>query len=131
MVAIAVIVAGTTAQVSPFPLVAILEGLAALVTILGAVLFLWRQTKDQRVRNERFDRDWYGEIIRPGVPARPGVMEQLLTLRVDVESIKAEVNYNHGGSIKDVVDGTRDEVRALAVDVKGLHDRLDAANVHP
>lgn len=126
MVIAAALVVATAAQVSSIHWTNVLLALAAVVSIAGAALWIMRQTREQRLRNERFDRDWYGESERPGVPARPGVMEQLLTLRTDVEGIKAEVNYNHGGSIKDVVDETREEVRKLSVDMKGVHERLDA-----
>ena len=127
MVGIAMLnVAGTTIPVSSsFSWVAVLEALAALVTVLGAVLFLWRQTKEQRQRNDRFDRDWYGEPERPGVVARPGVLEQLQTVRMEVGQIKAEVFPNHGGSIKDAVDRMDIRLETVEVDVKGLHERLD------
>lgn len=141
MVGIAMIVmAEPASRVSPtVSWVAILEGLAALVTIIGAVLYIWRQTKDQRQRNERFDRDWYGEPDRPGVPARPGVMEQLLTLSsnqqvviADVGQIKTEVFPNHGGSIKDAVTRMDLRLETVELDVRGIHERLDKQpNVHP
>lgn len=44
----------------------------------------------------RFLDDWTGQPPRPGYPPVPGVMEQLATVR-------NEVTYNGGGSIKDAV----------------------------
>lgn len=46
--------------------------------------------------------DWYGEAARPGVRARPGVMERLA-------SIDDQMKTNGGGSLRDAV--TRIEAR--------------------
>ena len=110
---------------SSVPWALIIEVLSALVTIGGAALWLLKQIREQRLRNERFDRDWYGEPERPGVPARPGVMEQLLSLRTDVNFIKTEVEYNHGSTIKDAVEVTRTTVAEMKDDIRILHERLD------
>lgn len=135
MVIVAAIVAAAAVQVSPISWLSLLEALSAIVTIGGGLIFILRQGKTQRKRNDRFDRDWYGEPERPGVPARPGVLEQLLTVRTEVGEIRAEVFPNHGGSIKDAVDRIDIRVKTVETDVKGLHDRLDGqtgvnVNVH-
>jgi hypothetical protein len=50
-----------------------------------------------------FLRDWQGEPARPGVDARPGVLERLDTLEHKVADIHHEVKPNGGNSIKDAV----------------------------
>jgi hypothetical protein len=63
--------------------------------------------------------DWNGQPARAGVAARPGVMERLDNHDTILRQIHAEVNFNHGGSIKDTV--TR-----IETDVKIIQTRLDA-----
>jgi hypothetical protein len=126
MVVLAAIVVATAVPVSSsIPWATIIEVLAALVTVGGAALWAWTQAKTQRLRNDRFDRDWYGETERPGVPARPGVLEQLYTVRTEVGEIKAEVFPNHGSSIKDSVDRMDLRLKTVELDIKGIHEKLD------
>lgn len=133
----ATLLASTTFQVSPVSLLlGLLSAVASIVTIGGAFLFVRSQRKDSHLRNDRFDRDWYGEPERPGVAARPGVMEQLSSLRSQVAVVHNEVIYNHGGSIKDVVEHVKTRLETVVDDVstrleivegdvKGIHKLLD------
>lgn len=131
MAVIAAIVAVTAVHVSSsINVTAWLEALAAIVTIGGGALYIWKQSKSQRARNDRFDRDWYGEAERPGVPVRPGVLEQLLSLTTDVAAIKVEVFPNHGGSIKDAVTRMDTRLETVELDVRGIHEKLDKPDVH-
>lgn len=92
--------------------------LATLGSLVVAVLKYGR-------RIMQMVEDFNGEKERPGVPARPGVMQRLLV-------IEAEITPNHGSSIKDAVTRIDTQVADLTTDVKGLHNRLDGVqNVHP
>lgn len=59
--------------------------------------------------------DWTGEEERPGVPARPGVMDRLGQL----ESATRELKPNGGGSLKDAVNRIDERTEQL-------HQRLTA-----
>lgn len=138
MIAIAVIVAESS-RVSPLPsLGTIITYLAGIATVISA-LFMYFGAKQerrnaQRQRREaaereregilRLQQDFYGDQ-RPGVPTRPGVLEVLGEMTTKVDAILAEVNYNHGGSIKDAVDRIDTRLESVESDVKGIHDRLD------
>jgi hypothetical protein len=103
----------------------ILLGLASLAAIITCGYSVWRVVSRRSKSFDQFFRDWNGEGERPGVPHRPGVMERLTTLEVQgakqgeqLTVIHNEVNYNHGGSLKDAVESIRS-------DVKSIHDRMD------
>lgn len=107
-------VLATEAQHSALDPTLLLTWFTCLVTLGG---FIVATLKFGRKFVNMLD-DWSGESARPGVAHRPGVMERLAGLETSVEVIHAEVNYNHGGSIKDVVD-------RIEKDVSALHERLD------
>jgi hypothetical protein len=103
----------------------VLLGLAAITAIISGIYAIWRSLSRRGRKFDQFFRDWNGEDERPGVPHRQGVLERLTSLEVQgakqgaqLEVIHAEVNYNHGGSLKDAVEGIR-------ADVKSIHDRMD------
>jgi hypothetical protein len=85
--------------------------LAATATVVGAIWLAVKIYHKLFRRVGQFLDDWNGEVARPGVEARPGVMARL-------SAIEYEVNYDHGGSMKD-------QVRTLGVEVTSLHDKLD------
>lgn len=47
--------------------------IAGITALIGAVMGIARTGK----RLAHFLDDWFGEEARPGIPARPGVMERL------------------------------------------------------
>lgn len=134
MTGIASALVGTSSVIWVDPLV-ILGIVATIMGVLTPLVLrpLYLRIRGHRSRREQFQtewsgfmRDWQGEPERPGVPARPGVMLRLQTHENDltalagqVEVIHSEVNYNHGGSIKDAVG-------RIESDIKGIHMRLDA-----
>lgn len=69
----------------------------ALGLLAGGVAVLWQLARFLKRLGDLGD-DWNGEPAREGVPARPGVMARLGT-------IEAELHPNHGGSLRDAVDG--------------------------
>lgn len=113
----------------------------ALLAGLGAcMVWMRRQLKDVG----QMTRDWRGVPERPGISdAIPSVMQRLYTQDQQARDvmthlvlqdntlalIKAEVEYNHGGSIKDAVHRTDDAIKGLRTDVTDIKDRLGKANV--
>ncbi|MFC7380900.1 hypothetical protein [Sphaerisporangium rhizosphaerae] len=74
-------------------ILAICAGLATLAG--GAAVLLKVLSSLKKLGN--FVDDWNGEPDRPGVPGRPGVMQRL-------RNIEAELQNNHGSSLRDVAD---------------------------
>lgn len=62
-------------------------GGVAVATMLALAVKAFRGVR----RVSHFLDDWFGEESRPGVPARPGVMERLDSVEQDVASIKVRV----------------------------------------
>lgn len=81
---------------TPEQVAALLAGLAALGGLSGLGWRLVRAAWRFGRRIDDFLSDWFGEQARPGIPARPGVMERLQT-------VEKEVTYNDGTSLKDAV----------------------------
>lgn len=78
--------------------------LALLATIAAAASKVWRGYKKQQDKFDLFLRDWHGESQRPGVPRVPGVMERLQDHDIKLSNVQDELNFNHGHSVKDVVN---------------------------
>ena len=79
--------------------VAILAVIGALGAVVAGVVTVVRRVGPVVQRAVRFFDDWHGSPARPGVAARPGVMERLAELEVRT----AELAPNGGGSIKDQI----------------------------
>lgn len=85
------------------------------VTAIGVVVKkLWAFSR----RIGHFLDDWGGRPERPGVDARPGVMERL-------DRIEHEVRRNDGSSLKDSVARTETKVQGLTREVGQLRTRMD------
>lgn len=79
----------------------------ALVAMVGKPLRdIRRQGAQQARRQDEFDADWYGEPARPGVEARPGVMERL-------RGIEKELHPNGGSTMRDAINDTRAQTSEL------------------
>ena len=63
--------------------------------------------------------DLFGEKARPGVPARPGVMEHIAALTEQLTLVVHEVHPNGGGSMRDSVSRIE---RMVSTDVERLDD---------
>jgi hypothetical protein len=81
--------------------------------------------------------DLVGHPARDGAEEKPGALAILHQHAEELGHIKAEVQFNHGGSLKDAVVGVRTDFQELdrrvdrrltAVEARfdGLDDRLDA-----
>lgn len=88
--------------------------IGAITVIVGGAGMLWKWTGWLRriVRQlDDFADDWHGTEGRPGVPARPGVMERLAGLErggaailMRIDGIEHELHPNSGGSMRDAID---------------------------
>lgn len=132
-------------------IIGLIGALAALVGTIIAIFkahSAWRKWKagwKQRIGN--FFDDWEGRPERPGKVREPGVMERLKVLEdtqaaqgttlhdqnTVLETIRHEVEFNNGSSVKDATLRLEDGQKALA-------DRLEEhlkpgpstiVNVHP
>lgn len=77
---------------------------------LGLAKWLWGVFQ----RTEQFLEDFNGTPERPGVPARPGVLERLQTMDGDLATVRAELSYNSGSTLKDAVRRIDNNVADLA-----------------
>lgn len=78
-------------------LLAIGGAAAALLALIALLSYLIRPIRRLSDRMEVFHTDWYGQAARPGVPARPGVVERLA-------NIEGEMKANGGSSLRDAVN---------------------------
>lgn len=139
-------------------IIGVIGAIAALIgTIIGLVKAhaSWRQWKrgwKQRISN--FFDDWEGRPARPGVDAEPGVMERLKVLEdtqatqgvtlhdqnAVLETIRHEVEFNNGSSVKDATlrleEGQEKQAEKLGDIASRLEEHLKPGptttiNVHP
>lgn len=107
--------------------------ITAIITVGGAVaavLLLWgaaaRVVKAVR-RIVHFVDDWEGHAARPGVPGRPGMVEQLAQV-VDrlttVESVTRQLTPNGGSHLADKVERIAHRVDEQATFVGGVRESL-------
>lgn len=80
---------------------ATVQGWAALIAIVGVLVFIWRKVWPYARRISHFLDDFIGEEARPGVPARPGVMERLQNHELALAEIRYHVQPNSGHSAHD------------------------------
>ncbi len=93
----------------------------ALAAIGGAIAGVWRALRPLREfarRAELFWDDWAGSAERPGVPARPGVMQRLERIERCVvvydermSRVEHELHPNSGSSLRDAVNRIETAVR--------------------
>lgn len=91
---------------------------ACILAALYAPLkdFFRSRTKSHKERQSKLDQmlgDWVGEPSRPGFDAVPGIPERVHRLEADVSTIRHEVQFNSGHSIKDAVHQTNDTIATV------------------
>ena len=103
--------------------------ITAAVALATAVicLFAWTIRWAWRILNgtQEFLVDWKGEPERPGVPARPGVMARLQTVEFIVTDVRGEMFPNGGGTLRDVVHRTAEDVAEARRDLAAMRGRLE------
>ena len=85
----------------------VLPAAGALVLLAAALVVIgkgvrWVFSTLNMVRE--FLEDWRGEEARPGYHKRPGVMERLVSLEEQVNTVTHELKPNSGSSLRDAVD---------------------------
>ena len=104
---------------------------AIVTTILGfgaTLAALWVMTRPMRQMAgtiAQLREDWFGVPGRPGFPAIPGVPERLALLeerslkdRELLESINHELHPNSGGSLRDQINKSRDDIDVVRRNVE-------------
>ncbi|MBP2331230.1 hypothetical protein JOF56_011615 [Kibdelosporangium banguiense] len=89
----------------------ILLFVGGLVLVVGLFAKVWKAIRPVWRGTGNFLEDWNGEPERPGVPAKPGVMERLRAIEQKVDGIDHELHPNSGQSLRDQVDSIRTELR--------------------
>jgi hypothetical protein len=91
---------------------------AIVTAACGALLWLGRRVWRLRQRGRHMLakaklvlEDFAGTENRPGVPGRPGVMEQLQALRQSTAKLNAQVIPDGGSSLRDAVDQVAGDLR--------------------
>lgn len=102
---------------------------AALVALLAAVAgcLAWSTRWAWRILRAlgHFLDDWRGEPARDGRAQTPGVMARLGSVEELVRSISAEVQPNHGTSLRDAVNATAGTVDAIRAEQERIKARLN------
>lgn len=88
--------------------------LAALALVVLVVVKIWPLLR----KLGHFLDDVAGEPARPGVAARPGLMERLAR-------IEHEVFPNSGGSLRDRIDQTADQLAEVSTAVQTVSYQVD------
>ncbi|GAA5048138.1 hypothetical protein HNP84_000235 [Thermocatellispora tengchongensis] len=111
------------ATLDVFIIAGIIAGGLGLLFVLARIgRYLWRLFQGI----DDFLDDWRGEPPRPGVPARPGVMERLERVEQEVVAVRHEVTTNDGSSLKDAVKRVETKLgevkKTLGTHLEGLED---------
>ncbi|QKW10801.1 hypothetical protein HUT18_11450 [Streptomyces sp. NA04227] len=64
-------------------------------------------------RVDEFMDDWQGELERPGVPARPGLLERVALIEERLSRVEHELYPNSGDSLRDAVDHANRQLARL------------------
>lgn len=124
--------------------------LVGIAVITGIILTVKMTAPVIKGITHFFD-DLRGEEARPGVPARPGIMEAMATLATaqtaqaeslqrleteqqaqstKIETIRHEVEFNNGTSVKDSAIRTEQKVNGLVDDISALKAHVLLDNPH-
>ena len=88
----------------------ITAAVALTVAVCGCLAVLGRKVWRGFRRTEDFLDDWGGHPERPGVEARPGVMERLQTVEFMLTEVRGQIFPNGGTSMRDDLNALRSDV---------------------
>jgi hypothetical protein len=88
----------------------ITAALALAAAVLGCLAWAGRKVWRTFRRTQDFLDDWGGHEPRPGVEARPGVMERLQTVEFILGEVRGQVFPNGGHSMRDDLNTLRSDV---------------------
>lgn len=107
---------------------------AAMAGAIAIISGVWRIVKKLHHFTKTFDdflEDWKGSESRPGVPARPGLMERIShqdeTLKEINERliiVETEVTYNNGKPLKDAVHRLDSTSATIRKNITELSNRM-------
>ncbi|MFD3978235.1 hypothetical protein ACFWR6_06580 [Streptomyces griseus] len=103
----------------------------AITVVAGVATVLWRLGRGMAQTWQRLDQfieDWYGEEARPGVPARPGVLERVAGMELRLGRMEHELHPNAGGSLRDAVDEANRRLTHLCPDPDTADQRPPAGS---
>jgi septal ring factor EnvC (AmiA/AmiB activator) len=121
--------------------------LCALSVILGALFMLVKTVAPYIRKWMQLADDLNGTPARAGVPARPGMMERLASLDgkheeqnaaiqdikkeqteqgKKLETIRHEVEFNNGSSVKDSAIRTENDVKAVRAEIEAVKGTVEA-----
>lgn len=102
--------------------------IVTVILMMGSFL-IWVGSKLLPVirKGTRVLDDFLGEPARPGIPARPGVIEALAGTRHDLDLVKKQVQNSHKTNFRDDLDGkaSKEDVEAVAKALTTLASKLD------
>lgn len=93
----------------------------ALVLVATVVRKLWPGAR----RIMHLVDDLAGESARPGVAARPGLMERMAAVEGSQQDMSEKVDTIHHEVLPNSGTSLRDEVNRNTEGIKAAHDRLD------
>lgn len=94
-------------QLTVGEVIGLVAGTALMVTVLAKTWRLFGRVKDLL-------DDLAGEPERPGVPARPALMQRVATIERGLADVHHQTHPNSGSSIKDTVNRTESKVNELS-----------------
>jgi len=98
------------------------------VALTGIVTVLWRVVRTAVKLARRLEQvadDFFGEEGRPGVPARPGLLERVTGMEDRLLRVEHEMHPNDGGSLRDAVDMANRQLWRLCRGTDGQDDDED------
>jgi hypothetical protein len=94
--------------------------IVTVIIMFGSFLgWLGSKLLPQIRKGTRVLDDFLGEPARPGIPARPGVIEALAGMRTDVDQVKKQVQNSHKTNFRDDLDK-----KASGADLARVEEKL-------
>jgi hypothetical protein len=104
---------------------------SVIVTIGSFLVWLGSKLLPQIRKGTRVLDDFLGEPARPGIPARPGVIEALAGMRTDVDLVKKQVQNSHKTNFRDDLDKKASSEDLARVEAKLTEHMKETADWTP